>query len=174
MKRSPTQSGHTHRFRECSNSPGSRRVAANTAIQVNGGRLKINASGAPNIGSGVTVTVASAGTLELAGTVSALSSAVKVTEATAIKRPAAALVVSGTNQQIGNLDGSGTTQINAGSDLTANHIIQSALVIGGTASSPALVNIDASDMSGNPLAESSGFSGALLSSLPRQRTIQIG
>jgi hypothetical protein len=42
------------------------------------------------------------------------------------------LVVSGTQQQVGNIDGSGTTQVNAGSDLTANHIVQSALVIGGT------------------------------------------
>jgi hypothetical protein len=48
-------------------------------------------------------------------------------------------------------DGSGTAQVNAGSDLTANRIIQEALVIGGTKSSPGLVTIDASDVSGNPL-----------------------
>jgi hypothetical protein len=61
------------------------------------------------------------------------------------------LVVSGTHQQVGNVDGAGTTQVNAGSDLTANHIIQSALVIGGTATNHGLVTIDASDASGNPL-----------------------
>jgi hypothetical protein len=45
----------------------------------------------------------------------------------------------------------GTTQVNAGSDLTANHIIQTALVIGGTINNPGLVTINASDASGNPL-----------------------
>jgi hypothetical protein len=62
------------------------------------------------------------------------------------------VLVSGTNQQVGNIDGSGTTQINAGGDLTANHIIQGALVIDGTSKNPGLVTIDASDASGNPLA----------------------
>ena len=64
---------------------------------------------------------------------------------------AAGIVVSGTNQVVGNIDGSGTTQVNAGSDLTANHIIQTALVIGGTAGNPALVTIAASDAGGAPL-----------------------
>ena len=59
--------------------------------------------------------------------------------------------------------GSGNTQVNAGSDLTANHIVQNAPEIGGTAGSPGLVTIDASDASGNPLDQSSGF--ALVSSL---------
>ena len=61
------------------------------------------------------------------------------------------LVVSGANQQVGNIEGSGTTQVNAGSDLTADHIIQSALIIDGAAENPAVVTIDASDASGNPL-----------------------
>ena len=47
--------------------------------------------------------------------------------------------------------------IDDGSDLTANHIIQNALIIGGAARSPGLVTIDASDASGNPLAATSGF-----------------
>jgi hypothetical protein len=62
------------------------------------------------------------------------------------------VLVSGANQQVGNIDGLGTTQVNAGSDLTADHIIQSALAIGGTTKNPGLVTIDASDASGNPLA----------------------
>jgi hypothetical protein len=65
------------------------------------------------------------------------------------------VLVSGIHQQVGSIDGSGTTQVNTGSDLTANHIIQSSLVIGGTSGSPALVTIDASDASGNPLGQSS-------------------
>ena len=59
------------------------------------------------------------------------------------------------------IDGTGSTQVNAGSNLTADHIIQTALVIGGTAGSSNFVTIDASDASGNPLGQpaiqSSGF-----------------
>jgi hypothetical protein len=51
----------------------------------------------------------------------------------------AGILVSGTHQQAGNIDGSGTTQVNAGSDLAANHIIQNALIIGGAAGSPGVV-----------------------------------
>ncbi len=49
------------------------------------------------------------------------------------------------------IDGHGTTTVTAGSNLTANHIIQSSLVIGGTAGSPATVTIAATDATGNPL-----------------------
>ena len=76
------------------------------------------------------------------------------------------ILVSGTNQQVGNIDGSGTTQVNAGSDLMANHIVQGALVIGGTEGNPALVTIDASDASGNPLASGLFQAGSLTSSDP--------
>jgi hypothetical protein len=110
-------------------------------------------SGSASVASGVTSSVASGATLELAGTVSALSSGpnrVNITN----NSSSAGVLVSGTNQQVGNIDGSGTTQVNAGSDLTANHIIQSALVIGGVMGNSAIVTIAASDSSGNPLGES--------------------
>jgi fibronectin-binding autotransporter adhesin len=113
-------------------------------------------SGMAAIGTAVTATIASGGTLELAGTVSALSSGpnrVSITN----NSSSAGILVSGTNQQVGNIDGSGTTQVNAGSDLTANHIVQSALVISGTAGSHGLMTIDASDALGNPLDQPSGF-----------------
>ena len=52
----------------------------------------------------------------------------------------------------GPIDGTGNVVVNAGSDLTANHIVAGALVIGGTAGSPGLiVTISASDVNGNPL-----------------------
>ena len=86
---------------------------------------------------------------------------------------AGGLVVSGTSQVVGNIDGNGTTQVNAGSDLTANHIVQSALIIGGTAGSPALVTIDASDASGNSLA-GSGSSLALADSLKPSAPLAAG
>ena len=66
--------------------------------------------------------------------------------------PATRVIVPGTNQNVGAIDGSGTTQINAGSDLTANHVIQSALIIGGSPGSPALMTISPSDAAGNALA----------------------
>jgi hypothetical protein len=106
---------------------------------------------AATVGSGVTATVSSGATLELAGSVSALangSNRVNVID----NSNAPGVLVSGTNQQVGNIDGSGKTQVNAGSDLKVNHIIQGALVIGGTSKNPGLMTIDASDANGNPLA----------------------
>ena len=64
----------------------------------------------------------------------------------------AGLVISGTNQVVGGIDGPGSTQVGAGSSLTADRIIQAALVINGTAGNTALVTIDASSASGTPLA----------------------
>jgi hypothetical protein len=52
----------------------------------------------------------------------------------------------------GGIDGAGRVMVNAGSTLTASHIIQSTLVIGGTADNPATVTIAASDAAGHPLA----------------------
>jgi hypothetical protein len=132
---------------------GNPRLNTNSSLLVNGGTLRFNVVGAAAIGTGVTAIIASGATLELAGSVSALSSGgnrVNILNTSA----APGVLVSGTNQQVGDIDGSGMTQVNAGSDLTANHIIQSALMIGGTAASHGLVTIDASDASGNPLDES--------------------
>ena len=118
-------------------------------------------SGGPTIAAGATASVDVGATLELAGAVSALSSGpnrVNIIN----NSNAPGVLVSGTNQKVGNIDGSGTTQVNAGSDLTANHITQSALIIGGTATSHGLVTIDASDASGNPLF--SNLAGSLAAS----------
>jgi fibronectin-binding autotransporter adhesin len=119
-------------------------------------RFKATA-GTATIGAGVTATVNNSAMLELAGSVSALGNGSNRVTITNNSSAAAGILVTGTRQIVGNIDGSGTTQVNAGSDLTANHIVQSALVIGGTAGNPAIVTIDASDSSGNPLAVPSGF-----------------
>ena len=63
----------------------------------------------------------------------------------------AGILVSGTNQIVGKIDGTGTTQVNAGSSLTASHIVQSSLAIGGSATSAATVTIAASNAAGTPL-----------------------
>jgi autotransporter-associated beta strand protein len=127
---------------------GSKAYTGNTTV--NAGTLRFAlTSGSPTIGAGATATVASGATLELAGSVSALSSVSnRVTISNDSNAPG--LLVSGTHQQVGDINGAGTTQVNAGSDLTANHIIQSALVIGGTVGGQGLVTIDASDAAGNP------------------------
>ncbi len=137
---------------------------ANSVLQVNGGKLQFNfVAGAATIGTGVTATVNNGATLELAGTVSALSTGASRVNVVNNSSAAAGVLISGTNQVVGAIDGTGTTQVNAGSDLTANHIIQGALMVGGSSGSPGLVTIDASDASGNPLYQSSGL--ALASSL---------
>ena len=130
---------------------------ASSSLMINGGTLRFTNTGSATIGTGVTAMVASGTTLELAGSASALSSgAHRVNISNSSSAPG--LLVSGTHQQVGNIDGSGATQVNAGSDLTANHIIQSALVIGGTSGSHGTVTIAASDASGIPLGQSSGYS----------------
>ncbi len=136
---------------------GNPTLNANSSLLVNGGTLRFNAlSGAATIGTGVTATVNNSATLELAGTVSALGNGSGRVNITNNSTAVAGILVSGTHQVVGNIDGSGTTQVNAGRDLTANHIVQSALVIGGTAGSTALVTIAASNASGNPLDSARG------------------
>jgi formylglycine-generating enzyme len=125
---------------------------------VSAGTLKFNiTSGTPTISAGATATVASGATLELAGSVSALGAAGGNRTHISNDSTAPGLLVSGIHQVVGGIDGAGSVQVNAGSDVTADHIVQSALVIGGAAGSPALVTIDASDANGNPLAQSSGL-----------------
>jgi autotransporter-associated beta strand protein len=136
---------------------------------VTAGTLRFNVtSEAATIASGATATVAAGATLELAGSVSALGTAGGNRVHIVNSSTASGVVVSGTNQVVGGIDGSGNVQINAGSDLTADHIIQGPLIISGTAGNRGLVTIDASDASGNPLGQPSGLAlaGSLTPSDP--------
>ena len=147
--------------------------ASGAALNIAAGKVRFNVtSGTATVGAGATATVSSGATLELAGSVSALANGANRVNIVN-NSSAGGLVVSGTSQVVGNIDGNGTTQVNAGSDLTANHIVQSALIIGGTAGSPALVTIDASDASGNSLA-GSGSSLALADSLKPSAPLAAG
>jgi autotransporter-associated beta strand protein len=146
---------------------GANTYSGNTTVSA--GTLKLNiASGTPTIASGVIATVASGATLELAGSISALGTAGGNRVRIVNDSTASGLVVSGTIQVVGAIDGLGSTQVDEGSDLTADHIIQSALAIDGAAGSPGLVTIDASDANGSPLDEPSGFAlaGSLTPSGP--------
>ena len=113
-------------------------------INVKGGTLRFNvASGPSTIGAGVTVTIATAGTLQLAGSVAALSGG---GTANIINNGSTAsgggLLVTGTNQIVGNISGtasgsgvttfSGDTVVGDGTSpasLTAAQILQNSLTI---------------------------------------------
>ncbi len=154
---------------------GAPTLSMGSALHINGGTLQFNVnSGSVTVASGVTANVSGSGTLELAGAVSVLGSTMVANRVniTNTSTAAAGVLVSGGNQQVGNIDGSGATQVNAGNDLTANHIIQGALVIGGTSGSAGLVTIDASDSAGNPLGQSNGL--ALAGSLTPSDPIGAG
>jgi fibronectin-binding autotransporter adhesin len=143
----------------------------NSHLNLTGGTLRFSAKqGTATIGTGVTVTIATGAILELAGEVAALSSGSNRVNIINNSQQAfgGMLLVSGTNQQVGAIDGTGDTVVNDGSDLTANHIIQNALIIGGTSGSHAVVTIDASDAAGNPVGQSSGLTlaGSLVPSGP--------
>ncbi|HKD37047.1 MAG TPA: hypothetical protein VKB78_09610, partial [Pirellulales bacterium] len=138
----------------------------NSSLAIDGGLIKFAmTTGSPTIGTGVTATIAAGATLELAGTVSALASAAAPAQRVNIinNSTTSGLLVSGTNQQVGAITGSGTTTIAAGGALTANSIVQSALIIGGSAGNPGKLTIAASDSSGNSLAVA-GSKGLLVGS----------
>ena len=141
---------------------GSSSLVTGSGLAIAGGTMRINATGASVVGSGVTASVASAATLELDGTTSALTDATTTANRVNIINSGNlnvgnTVVTPTTVQQVGAIDGTGTTTVPASASLTANHIVQTALVIGGTdATHIGLVTIDASDASGNPLAMSGG------------------
>jgi fibronectin-binding autotransporter adhesin len=145
---------------------GAPSLGNNSSLAISGGTLKFNVTtGSATVGTSVSATVSSTATLELAGTVSALSSTasaasrVNVTN-NSTQSSGGSLLVSGTNQQVGAISGTGDTVVVAGASLTANSIVQNALVIGGDMTHAGLVTIDASDDSGNPLASSGGLAVA--------------
>ena len=129
-----------------------------SALNVGGGTLQVNvASGAASVGTSVTAEVSGGSTLELAGSVSALGTATAANRVDVTTNSTAdTLLVSGGNQIVGGIEGSGTVQVNASTSLTANHITAGALVIGGDAAHSATLNIAPSDSFGDPTG-STGF-----------------
>ena len=119
-----------------------------------GSTVKFDATtNAAAVAPGSSVTVEPTATLELAGSASALSDGTHhVNVVNNSQADGGGLIVSGTGQNIGFVSGSGDITIGDGADLTAGGIVQNSLVIGGSADSPALLTIRASDSSGAPLA----------------------
>ena len=127
-----------------------------SVLLVNNGTLRFNAiAGSATVASGATAAVVSGATLELAGTVSALSSSTSPANRVNIVNNSTVagggLLVSGSGQQVGGISGVGSTLIAAGGSLTANAIIQNALIIGGDAGQAATLTIAASAAAGHPL-----------------------
>ncbi len=129
-------------------------LANNSMILVNAGALRIAPTSAATVGTGVTAAVASGATLELAGSASALSGGGNRATITNNSQQSSggSLLVSGTNQQVGSITGIGDTVVSAGASLTANSIVQNALVIAGSQGSTGSVTIAPSDENGNSLA----------------------
>ena len=80
-------------------------LANNSTLSVTTGTLRFNVvSGTPTIGTGVTAVVSSGATLELAGSVSALANGANRVNITSNSN-APGILILGTNQQVGNIDG---------------------------------------------------------------------
>jgi hypothetical protein len=144
-----------------------------SSLAVNGGAVRFNlTSGSAIIGTGVTAAVAAGSTLELAGTVSALSSSAAAADRVNIINSSLAtgggLLVSGKNQQVGAITGTGNLTLNPGSSLTANSVRQAAIIIGGSAGNLARLTIAASDSSGN------SFTDSLLGALEPTEPFAVG
>ncbi|HKD37701.1 MAG TPA: hypothetical protein VKB78_12905, partial [Pirellulales bacterium] len=108
------------------------------------------ANGRQSNRSAISATIDGTGTLELAGPDPATGNRAGELSVVNTSTAAVGLLISGKSEVVSAVDGTGTTVVNPGSNLTANHIVQGALVIGGTATNPATVTIAASDASGNP------------------------
>ncbi len=152
---------------------GPSNFGAGASVFVNAGGLKFtNTTGSSTIAAGASVTVASGATLELAGNVSNLSDSGAASHRVHVVNNSTvasggSLLVSGSNQQVGAIDGIGDTHVNDGASLTANHIVQNALVIGSAGASASTITIAASDASGNSLsAPGGGLTSSLGSSDP--------
>ena len=134
-------------------------------VVVNGSgtlRFKV-AGGSATVGTGVTAQVNNSATLELAGSVSALASSANQAAVANNSTAPAGLLISGTNQQLGAITGTGNTVIDAGSQLTATSLIQGSLVIGGTSTSAGLVTI-ADSTAGGAVTPSASPASDLLAS----------
>ncbi len=160
---------------------GSAAINAGSAISVGDGinpaKLRMDAASASTVGASVSVTVAASATLELDGMHPALQDGLNTTIRAHITNSGTLAVgnsvvaPSGTTQQVGGIDGSGSVVVGdtVAASLTADHINQSSLVIGaGSTFTLAPSAADGSPMAGlgvgggslmlaNSLMPASGF-----------------
>jgi hypothetical protein len=140
---------------------GAQTWSENTTLSLQSGTLNYAiASGATTVGAHVQLAIASGARVNVSGSVDPFSdSSHRINIA---NDSATGLNINAGNVRVGTISGAGTTSVAAGSRLTADSIVQSALVIGGTSTSPSTVTIDASDSLGNPLAADSGLAKSRL------------
>ena len=125
----------------------------NSNLTISGGTLRFNTVNGPaTIGTGVTATVSGTGTLELAGTVLQLSPVATPRIIVASSSGTLGQLSTTGPGEAGWLCDAGSTIVNSGATLTANHIVPSALVINNAPFNNGIVTISASDASGNPVA----------------------
>ncbi len=120
-----------------------------TKLVINGG-----STATATVAAGLTATVMANSTLELDGSQPALVDSGHLTDPNyraAVENAGAFVVGNGTIaavQQVGGIDGVGSTTVSDGSSLTADHINQAALVIGNDST----FTLAPSDMNGNAMA----------------------
>ena len=122
-------------------------------IEVDGSSFRISDSIAATLAAGIVANVQGTGTLELAGSVSALAGGANGVKVSNNSAAPAGLLVSGSSQVVGEIDGTGNVLVDVGGGLTANHIVQNTLVIGGAPGNAGTVTIAASDAAGQPLGD---------------------
>ncbi len=109
---------------------------SNSSIMVNAGTLRLNVSTAPTIGGNVTATIAAGATLQLSGATAGLSQTVTITNNSGVAgSTTGGLFVSGTNQHVGTITGTGNMVVGsttAPGGISALQIVQNSLVIHGT------------------------------------------
>ncbi len=119
---------------------GFRSLGNNSSLQASAGVLRLNlVPGSSTVGTGVKATVAAGATLELAGLAASLNQSVNITNNSAAATTGG-LYISGTNQVVGTIAGSGSTVVGSAStpgSLTAYQIVQNSLTIHGTGTTAA-------------------------------------
>jgi len=113
---------------------------ASVAIQSGTVRYSLDGSDSVSVGTGNTIAVSGGATLELAGSKSALSDGTRSVNITN-NSDSLGVNVTGTNQVVGGIDGTGATVVQAGASLTAGYILQNTLTINGSTSGGGKVTI---------------------------------
>jgi fibronectin-binding autotransporter adhesin len=114
---------------------GTMTLANNATIQASAGTLRFNSTSASSVGAGTTAAVAAGATLELDGVNSELTDPTTRTHRASVTNNGTLAVgntaiAANTVQQVGGINGSGAVTLANNASFTADHIIQTSLVIG--------------------------------------------
>ena len=113
-------------------------------IQVSGGVLQLKGDGAPTFAPGTAGTITGDGTLELAGNVSALNATINLANRSTA---GSGILVSGQNQVVGGIDGTGKVEVADHGSVTVNHITAGSLIIGNGATFTIAASISSGNLS---------------------------